>query len=842
MKRRFLNRRFLRANLGKACISLLVIACLMTAESRFSFLTGTAAGGWWGTDSDQKSSATQNTSAGRSYGEKEAENPAKNKGVFFKFPWAKKDEPAPEDPFGEAVHPNAAEIQAGNGVSQNNTPSGYGGTGYVAPGNGTPGYGPSEYYGSSDYAGGAGQYGAQNYGTPENRNSDYSQWVSPENPNPPGYPNQGNPQTGYGAAGYPQTGNVPPGMGTPNYDSQYYPQYTQYDQTPAAAGNNMSGYGAYENNAASASNMLPDRMPENFAPGGSPGSPYADNGMSGYGDYGNYGGNIPPGTGMTNNVPANNTPAYGAYGNSAYGNYGHENGLPGNPPSGGNLPNNGYSPDYASPYSSTGNNSVLTDAAGNRLSGNPPPGNQPPLASFPVGHPTGHPSGPQEGQVVVDLPVYSEEVSRTGGQNPPALAETPPREQGMYPHVGSTVVWHPEMKNDRTPGMEMGPGRGMAENPPGGGYRGEYTIDRGRGMAENPPGGNMADLRANSAALSGSEILVYEQGKPLAWVGPEIIMAADIMSDVDRDMIEFRDKIPPSETEQVREMFTRRALEQAIMRKLLSCDLVRAAPKERVAQFQEQLNKVYETSELPKAMQKAGCPTREAYETHLRQSGSSIAQQKKEFCETVFCQQAIAQHVPQDYEVSHAEMIDYYREHIKDFETMPRACWDELVVRKNRFMTRDEAYREIVRLGSLVVIQNVPFEHVAREFSDGATALGGGSNTWIRPGELMSKPLDEAIFTQPLGKISAKIIEDDTHFYIIRVTQREELSQTPFIEAQAGIKDKIKDQKYKEHFDAYMAKLRKEIPVTTIYDAIPTPEELRAKRQQDAQFSQTYGF
>lgn len=344
------------------------------------------------------------------------------------------------------------------------------------------------------------------------------------------------------------------------------------------------------------------------------------------------------------------------------------------------------------------------------------------------------------------------------------------------------------------------------------------------------------EMQADSTAMAGEQIRVFAQGKTLAWVGTTHILAADIIYEVDLMLLPYKDKIPPAQYQQEHQMQCSRLLERAIEDKLVYCDLLRSMPAEQVAKFQEAVARIFETKELPDRIKKSESATREEYDAKLRQLGTSIARQREAYCEGLLRQQWLQQNIQQNYDVSHAEMLDYYHAHAKDYENHPRACWEELVINKNRFAGREEAYREIARLGTLVYTQRMTFEQVAKEFSHGVTAADGGKNNWIRPGELASRELDQAIFTQPEGVLSPSILEDAENFYIIRVTRREERHLTPFVEVQAEIRDKIKEQKFDESLEKYVTKIKKEIPVTRADDAPPTMEEIKElQRRQQAQ-------
>ncbi|MDO4582651.1 MAG: peptidylprolyl isomerase [Planctomycetia bacterium] len=344
-------------------------------------------------------------------------------------------------------------------------------------------------------------------------------------------------------------------------------------------------------------------------------------------------------------------------------------------------------------------------------------------------------------------------------------------------------------------------------------------------------------LQTDTSSLSEKGIQFYTHGQTIAQVGSQVVLAGDIMDSVDRILEENKDKMPPEAVPIQREMIARAFLEQAVESKLIYCDILRTIPPEGLQKNIEMIDKLFESQELPQRMKKANVTLREDYEKLLESQGTTILKQKYLFREIVLCQQWLQQSITVNEDVSPAEVMDYYREHLQEFETPPKARWEELVVRKSRFHSREDAYREIIRIGSMVAVQGKPFAEVAREFSHKATSMDGGQHDWIQPGELASKPLENAVFSQPVGQLSENIIEDDDCFYIIRVLERQDLIRKPFVDAQVEIKEKIVQQKKEEGKQEYLDRLRKEIPVLTIFDGIPTPEE-RMKNAQKSPASQ----
>ena len=115
------------------------------------------------------------------------------------------------------------------------------------------------------------------------------------------------------------------------------------------------------------------------------------------------------------------------------------------------------------------------------------------------------------------------------------------------------------------------------------------------------------------------------------------------------------------------------------------------------------------------------------------------------------------------------------------------------------------------------VLAGRPFEEVARARSEGPTAQAGGTFDWTGKGSLASKPLDEAIFSLPVGQLST-ILEDESALHIVRVIERQDAGRTPFLEAQVQIRQTLRDERRRKQVESYLAKLREQTPIWTVFD------------------------
>ena len=132
------------------------------------------------------------------------------------------------------------------------------------------------------------------------------------------------------------------------------------------------------------------------------------------------------------------------------------------------------------------------------------------------------------------------------------------------------------------------------------------------------------------------------------------------------------------------------------------------------------------------------------------------------------------------------------------------------------------------------VMQGKPFADIARTASEGPTASTGGVFDWTTKGSLVSKVINEAVFTLPVGQMSA-ILDDGSALHIVRVIERTDAGRTPFIEAQVGIRDKLADERRKREMDEYLATVRGRTPVWTVFDDEPGGGPSQAASQTASQ-------
>lgn len=336
--------------------------------------------------------------------------------------------------------------------------------------------------------------------------------------------------------------------------------------------------------------------------------------------------------------------------------------------------------------------------------------------------------------------------------------------------------------------------------------------------------GAPADINPAAAAQQGQTLQTPAPLQPindvqiLATVWSDPILASDVMPYVNDVFAANKEQIPPEQHDKIRNMLMKQRITQLIETKTLVNDAKRTIPKDNIKNVEKKVFEAFEKHELPKMIKKTNSNSRGDLDAKLRSVGSSIDREKQSFFEKTLAQQWLIEKVKPEKagEITHKEMLEWYLAHVAEYESPPKARWQQLTVRTSKTVEKGEAWRRLAQMGNMV-LDGMPFADVARQRSEGITAANGGLRDWTNKGSLVSKTLDQALFNLEVGKLSP-IIEDEQGFHIIVVLERVDTTRVPFTQAQVEIKEKIKKERQQELVSKYLAELKKQTPVWTIFD------------------------
>lgn len=315
--------------------------------------------------------------------------------------------------------------------------------------------------------------------------------------------------------------------------------------------------------------------------------------------------------------------------------------------------------------------------------------------------------------------------------------------------------------------------------------------------------------------------------KIIARVADEVILAGDLYGQVNQFLhgrlqevpAEQRNMITPELLNERRWQLMKQVLPQVLDGKVVYLDFLRSLPAERIPEIQDSLFKAFDQQQLPTLIERADVQTAADLDQLLRGFGSSLDHQRRTFAEQLAAVQWKERSASNRDEVSHEDMLVYYRDHKEEYRIVAKTKWEQLSALDSDAGSREESRKLVAQMGN-EVFRGAAFAAVAKRSSQGSTASEGGSYGWTTRGSLRSDVLDEAIFTLPVGYLS-KILEDDDGCHIVRVVERQEESFIPFSESQDSIRTLIREARSEAALQEYVKKLREEFPVWTVFDDNP---------------------
>lgn len=324
-----------------------------------------------------------------------------------------------------------------------------------------------------------------------------------------------------------------------------------------------------------------------------------------------------------------------------------------------------------------------------------------------------------------------------------------------------------------------------------------------------------------------------ESARIIARVGDDVILAGDLLGQVNQFLHQRIQQIPaeqragltPEVLNEQRWKLIEQLLPQSIQGKLMYLDFQRSMPKERLPEIQDSLFQAFDEKQLPVLIERAKLKSAADLDQMLRSFGSSLNQQRLTFAEQLAAAQWREKNATDSREISHEDLLQYYREHADDYHVATRAKWEQLTALNSETGSKEASYRYLGKLGN-EVWQGASFAAVAKRSSHGPTASIGGQYGWTTPGSLRSKELEKAVFSLPVGKLSQRI-EDADGYHIIRVIEREEEHYVPFAEVQESIREKIKEERSAAALEKYVAQLQEDFPVWSIFDEESQPRVAR---------------
>jgi peptidyl-prolyl cis-trans isomerase SurA len=309
-----------------------------------------------------------------------------------------------------------------------------------------------------------------------------------------------------------------------------------------------------------------------------------------------------------------------------------------------------------------------------------------------------------------------------------------------------------------------------------------------------------------------------EAGRAAARVGDEVITLHDLVLNVKEQL----KRHPPGRdlTRPELNMVAKSVLAGLIERTLIAQDAKRALknPKQLDRLF-EAADKFWHEEELPPMMRRYMAENEEQLKQKLLESGRSLETLHQSYRQEFLAQVYMEQKLTDRRKVDLPEMRKYYDQHLhdKEFDRSAEITWRELLVENSHHASPAEARSKADGLVARLA-KGEDFARLARSESEGPSRVreqGGLMQT--SPGSYAVDSVNQALASLPLNRVSP-VLEGPTSFHIILVESRREAGPASFEEVQDQIRRKIMVAQLTKAREAFIAKLRRNTPISTIFD------------------------
>lgn len=324
----------------------------------------------------------------------------------------------------------------------------------------------------------------------------------------------------------------------------------------------------------------------------------------------------------------------------------------------------------------------------------------------------------------------------------------------------------------------------------------------------------------------------FADGRTAALVNGAPILVSELLEPYKADLRRMREEFEkqagqmlPSQREQAerqildaRRYLIQRDLKGHIERRLLVGALREQVKTEQIKMLNDMLEKEFER-ELQRTMQREGARTRVELDQKLQEQGMSIAGMRDMFIGERLAMEFLGFRARAKIEIGRPDLLRYYEQHLDDYAIPPKVKWQQLLISHRKHGGRSAA-QAVLDKAQAELKAGADFGDVARKYSNGLNAEGGGNIGWTEPGSLSDKDVERALFNLPVGSVSEPF-SDRNAFQIVRVTARQPASRVPFVKVQDEIRETIEKDQRQKMARKLIDELHERAVIVTMFDEAP---------------------
>ena len=281
----------------------------------------------------------------------------------------------------------------------------------------------------------------------------------------------------------------------------------------------------------------------------------------------------------------------------------------------------------------------------------------------------------------------------------------------------------------------------------------------------------------------------------LAIVGDKVITTYDLHAASRQEEQLALQNVPASEYEKTLLKVRDRVLTQLIDKELVFLEFQSMKASLPPTMMQERLDKII--------LKNAG-GDRAKFEEMLHETNTTMDEFKERLFKDICVEALLHEKTRRGVQFSLPQIREYYDQHLDEFRTEPQYRLEVILLRKSQHSV--EEIEQILQKIRQELEEGTPFPELARKYSEGANASGGGDQGWKTS---MNEKLMEAIKGLKPGEICPKPLDLGNSVYLIRLA---EYLPGGTVEFTSDLSEKIRAfltaKEEQERYDKFIRELR----------------------------------
>ncbi len=295
----------------------------------------------------------------------------------------------------------------------------------------------------------------------------------------------------------------------------------------------------------------------------------------------------------------------------------------------------------------------------------------------------------------------------------------------------------------------------------------------------------------------------------MARVNGQPILSEEVIGAASGRLLEMRQHLPQSEWPAAQTKIIKNELEQVINRELILQAAQARIPPRGLEKVKEVASKEFDGM-LRKRKQQLKVSTDEEFKELLAKNGISIEEERRQYERTFIMREFINLLIRKKIEeIDREDLLEYYKEHAKEFDRPERAVWQHIFIDVDRFPNREEAKQHAQEVHRQVqsIQRHEAFGPLAEKHSHGPSQYRKGEGEGNERGFIRPVEVEGTVFGLRPGE-TGPLVEVDRGFHIVRVVEHTSGGRVPFDQACSEIRKKLQNKLFQDEYTRIIEELK----------------------------------